>query len=47
KNDPSFDSRNFGYKKLGELVRAQPFIDVDERQGSDGNIQIYVRMKTT
>jgi len=29
KNDPSFDSRNFGYKKLGDLVRDQAYLEVD------------------
>ncbi len=45
KNDPSFDPRNFGFKKLGELVRAQSFLKVDERQTPDGNTQIFVRLK--
>lgn len=47
KNDPSFDSRNFGYKKLSDLVRAQGFLEVDERQtGPDkSGIQLYVRIK--
>ena len=28
KNVPSFDPRNFGFKKLGELVKAQPYLEV-------------------
>ncbi len=46
KNDPAFDSRNFGYRKLGDLVRAQAFLDVDERRPPVGSApgQIYVRL---
>jgi uncharacterized LabA/DUF88 family protein len=28
-NNPSFDSRNYGYPKLVELVRAQDYVDVE------------------
>ena len=28
-NNPSFDSRNYGYPKLVELVRAQDYMDVE------------------
>jgi uncharacterized LabA/DUF88 family protein len=47
KNDPSFDSRNFGYKKLGDLVRDQSYLEVDERQSSGGSsvVHLYVRIK--
>ncbi|MCG6871852.1 MAG: NYN domain-containing protein [Gammaproteobacteria bacterium] len=47
KNDPSFDARNFGYKKLGDLVRNQAYLDVDERRiGSGGSmVHLYVRVK--
>jgi len=47
KNDPSFDSRNFGYKKLGDLVRDQAYLEVDERRGDDGSpvVHLYVRIK--
>lgn len=47
KNDPSFDSRNFGYKKLGDLVRDQAYIEVNEKK-SDAEgpvVQLYVRFK--
>ncbi len=49
KNDPSFDSRNFGYKKLGDLVRDQAYLEVDNRRSGDGSAagQLYVRMKET
>jgi uncharacterized LabA/DUF88 family protein len=46
KNDPSFDSRNYGYKKLGDLVQAQDFLEVEKRQSGEANqdTQIYVRV---
>jgi uncharacterized LabA/DUF88 family protein len=44
---PSFDPRNYGFKKLGELVRAQPFIEVKSVPPSDGSpiAHLYVRIK--
>lgn len=47
KNDPSFDPRNYGFKKLGELVKAQAYIDVKSVPVSDGsqNVLLYVRAK--
>ena len=47
KNDPSFDARNFGYKKLGELVKAQKYLDVKSVPISDGspNSHLFVRTK--
>ncbi|HSS65743.1 MAG TPA: NYN domain-containing protein [Gammaproteobacteria bacterium] len=47
KNDPSFDSRNFGYRKLGDLVRDQSYLEVDERQcgGESSVVHLYVRIK--
>jgi len=47
KNDPSFDSRNFGYKKLGDLVRDQTYLEVEDRQGGGETsiVQLYVRVK--
>jgi hypothetical protein len=47
KNDPSFDSRNYGYKKLSDLVRDQSYLEVDERQSGGGNsvVHLYVRIK--
>lgn len=47
KNDPSFDSRNYGYRKLGDLVREQSCLDIEERRAGDNGqaLQIYVRLK--
>jgi len=47
KADPSFDPRNFGFKKLGELVRAQPYLEVKAaplNEGSPGT-HLSVRFK--
>lgn len=44
KNDPSFDSRNFGYRKLSDLVRDQIYLEVDERQTGGGS-SVVVRFK--
>lgn len=47
KNNPSFDARNYGCQKLGELVRKQKYLDVKEVPLGDGstNVQLYVRLK--
>ena len=46
KNHPSFDARNYGFQKLGELVRKQPYIDVREETGEgSSSVQIFVRIK--
>jgi NYN domain/OST-HTH/LOTUS domain len=43
---PEFDPRNYGYKKLGDLVRATQLFDVDERRSTDSSgISVYVREK--
>ena len=47
KNNPSFDPRNYGFQKLGELVRKQPYLEVKETPTGDGstNVHLYVRLK--
>jgi uncharacterized LabA/DUF88 family protein len=47
KANPSFDPRNYGYSKLGELVRNQPFLELKETATGDGsgNALIRVRVK--
>ena len=49
KANPEFDPRNYGKKKLGELVRSQSYLEVRVQQAADGspNSQIYVRVKET
>lgn len=46
KNSPSFDPRNYGCQKLGELVRKQPYLEVKEVPVGDGstNVHLYVRL---
>ena len=48
KNSPSFDPRNYGCQKLGELVRKQKYLEVKEISIGDGsaNVHLYVRFKT-
>ena len=46
KQAPEFDSRNYGYGKLGELVAATNLFEIEERQGGDPNSKVlYVRDK--
>ncbi|GAB3879737.1 NYN domain-containing protein [Terrabacter terrigena] len=45
RTDPSFDSRNYGFSKLGELVRAQAYVETKTVTGSNGNGQLWVRRK--
>ena len=47
KNNPSFDSRNYGYDKLGKLIRNLNYIIIDERKFNDDstNVHIYIRIK--
>jgi uncharacterized protein (TIGR00288 family) len=43
KQSPEFDPRNYGYKKLGELVRATGLFDIEEQVTHRGAKAIYVR----
>lgn len=45
KTNPDFDERNYGYQKLGELVRAQPFLEVKPVSSANGGVQLHVRLK--
>jgi len=43
---PEFDPRNYGYKKLGELVRATKLFDIDERFSENKQSKvIYIKDK--
>lgn len=48
KNSPSFDPRNYGCQKLGELVRKQGFLEIKEVPVGDSstNVHIHVRPKS-
>lgn len=39
----SFDPRNYGFAKLGELVRAQDYLEVREAQSSSGPMHLWIR----
>jgi len=41
---PSFDSRNYGYPKLGLLVRDQSFLEVKDVPLDNGLSQMWVRL---
>jgi len=43
KQSPEFDPRNYGYKKLGELVKATGLFDIEEQVTHRGAKAIYVR----
>jgi len=49
KSNPSFDPRNYGFQKLGELVRRQSYLEVKLVPATDGssNAHIYVRVRET
>ncbi len=36
KRSPEFDPRNYGYKRLGELMKAIKLFEIDERQNGQG-----------
>lgn len=44
KNVTSFDARNYGFTKLGELVRAQPYLEVREMPDAGGTVHLNVRV---
>ena len=48
KSSPSFDSRNYGFDKLGQLVREQKFLEIKEVPTGDGtgNMHLHVRMRS-
>jgi hypothetical protein len=47
KASPAFDPRNYGFQKLGELVRAQPYLEVKSVSIGDGspNVHLFVRRR--
>jgi hypothetical protein len=42
KNDPAFDARNYGFRKLSELVKGQPYLSVKEVPMSPGSQQMHL-----
>jgi uncharacterized protein (TIGR00288 family) len=45
RTDPSFDPRNYGFGKLSDLVKAQPFVETRSDTGPSGRGQLWVRLK--
>lgn len=45
RRDPSFDPRNFGFKKLGELVQAQAYLEVKHVLPTDGSMAAHVLVR--
>lgn len=47
KNNPSFDSRNYGFKKLTEMVKEQSYLEVrtEKPASGSGGAAIFVRLK--
>jgi uncharacterized protein (TIGR00288 family) len=45
RTDPSFDARTYGFGKLGDLVRAQAYLETKTVTGSSGHGQLWVRLK--
>jgi hypothetical protein len=47
KSSPSFDARNYGYPKLSELVRNQPYLEVKEVMLGEGSacVHLHVRVR--
>lgn len=45
KNHTSFDPRNYGFKKLSELVRNQSYVDVVDAPDATGFVHVEVRLK--
>lgn len=46
KNNPSFDPRNYGFEKLGKLVKSLEYIEIREERFNDqsSNVHIYIRI---
>ena len=42
KNDPAFDARNYGFRKLSELVKRQPYLNVREVPMGPGSQQMHL-----
>ncbi|MFD2077551.1 TIGR00288 family protein [Actinopolymorpha cephalotaxi] len=45
RTDPAFDARNYGFGKLSELVKAQPFLETKTVIGAGGRGRLWLRLK--
>lgn len=48
KNHPSFDARNFGFRRLSDLVRQQRYLECQEMAPTEGStgVHLQVRLKS-
>jgi uncharacterized LabA/DUF88 family protein len=46
KYDPAFDARNFGYSKLGELVKNQSYLETKEQPIGTGSTGFHISVRT-
>jgi hypothetical protein len=44
-NQPSFDSRNYGFPRLGMLVRSLDFVEVKGVAGPDGSVHPWISLR--
>jgi len=47
KSHAAFDARDYGHAKLGELVRAQSYVEAKDAPGATGQNHLWVRLKPT
>ena len=45
KNNPSFDTRLYGYRKLSDMIRKQAFIEIKDASDGTGGPLLTVRLK--
>jgi uncharacterized LabA/DUF88 family protein len=45
KSHAAFDARDYGHTKLSELVRAQPYVEVNDAPGATGLSHLWVRLR--
>lgn len=45
RTDPSFDPRSYGFTRLSDLVKSQPFVETKSLTGTSGRGQLWVRLK--
>ena len=45
RTDPSFDPRTYGFAKLSDLIRSQPFLETKTVSAPSGQGQLWVRLK--
>ncbi|MFB8370377.1 NYN domain-containing protein [Pseudarthrobacter sp. NPDC055928] len=44
-NYPAFDSRNYGFPRLGQLVRSLNYLDIQEEPRANGSSRLKVRLR--